>query len=60
MVNFCQILITIGVMFCLQNREDIKKTPTKCWRYLTCLWLLNDKKRLINHQAQPFFLFDRD
>ncbi len=25
MVNFCQILITIGVMFCLQNGEDIKK-----------------------------------
>ncbi len=25
MVNFCQILITIGVMFCLQNKEDIKK-----------------------------------
>ncbi|SPY38604.1 Uncharacterised protein [Proteus mirabilis] len=25
MVNFCQILITIGVMFYLQNREDIKK-----------------------------------
>lgn len=25
MVNFCQILITIGVMFSLQNREDIKK-----------------------------------
>lgn len=25
MVNFCQILITIGVMFFLQNREDIKK-----------------------------------
>lgn len=24
MVNFCQILITIGVMFCLQNKEDIK------------------------------------
>lgn len=25
MVNFCQVLITIGVMFYLQNREDIKK-----------------------------------
>ncbi len=25
MVNFCQILITIDVMFCLQNKEDIKK-----------------------------------
>ncbi len=25
MVNFCQILITISVMFCLQNKGDIKK-----------------------------------
>lgn len=25
MVNFCQILITIGVIFCLQNKRDIKK-----------------------------------
>ncbi len=32
MVNFCQILITIGVMFCLQNKGGYKKTPTKCWR----------------------------
>lgn len=24
MVNFCQILITIGVIFCLQNKGDIK------------------------------------
>lgn len=25
MVNFCQILITIDVMFCLQSKGDIKK-----------------------------------
>ncbi len=25
MVNFCQILITMRVMFCLQNKGDIKK-----------------------------------
>ncbi len=25
MVNFCQILITIDVMFSLQNKGDIKK-----------------------------------
>lgn len=25
MVNFCQILITMAVMFSLQNKEDIKK-----------------------------------
>lgn len=59
MVNFCQILITIGVMFCLQNKGDIKKRQQNVGA-IYHVFDFEGQKRLINHQAQPFFLFDHD